>query len=150
MIEKFQWLFQNLLNLIGGLIIAAIAYLMEIKGTFHIMWIVMVIDLFIGILKSKIVTRQPFQMRKFLLWLLFVFISTAVVALVFATEKELGGVEPVSYKGFIILIVGFVISSILRNTEKLTNQYIFTVLLDFINKAVKKVTNVDLKKYEKD
>lgn len=153
MMDKFEWFFQNLfqgiLNFFGGLIIALIAYLMEIKGTFHLMWITMVIDLFLGIVKSRRVNNEKFKMSKFLLWLLFVLVSTAVVAIVYSTEKELGGMSPVSYKGFIVLIIGFVVSSIVRNAEKITKKYVFTILLDEISRIFKRITGVDLNKYEK-
>lgn len=148
--DKLSWVFENLLNFIGGCILALLAYLAEIKGSIHVMWIMMVFDLFIGLRKSYKIDESKFRMDKFRNWLSFVLLSTAVIGFVFAIEREMMGMEhPKVYNGFTILITGFVLSSIMRNAEAITKKYIFTALLDFINERVKKFTGIDLKQYEK-
>lgn len=150
MLERIEWFLQGALHVIGGLCISLIAYLAEIRGDFYLMWICMFFDLGFGLLKSKLVDKQPFKMAKFLLWLLFVLASTAVVGLVFAIERQHLGIEPIAYRGFALIITGFVLFSIVRNVEKMTKKYIFTIILDMLNSFFKRVTNVDLKKYEKE
>lgn len=148
--DKISWLLENALNLIGGCILAVLAYLAEIKGSIHVMWIMMVFDLFVGLRKSYKIDKAAFKMGKFRNWLSFVLLSTAVIGFVFAIEREMVGIEhPRVYNGFTILITGFVLSSIMRNAEAITKKYIFTALLDFINERVRKFTGIDLKQYEK-
>jgi magnesium-transporting ATPase (P-type) len=148
--DKLSWVFENLLNFIGGCILTLLAYLAEIKGSIHVMWIMMVFDLFIGLRKSYKIDKAAFKMEKFRNWLSFVLLSTAVIGFVFAIEREMVGMEhPRVYNGFTILITGFVLSSIMRNAEAITKKYIFTALLDFINERVRKFTGIDLKQYEK-
>lgn len=141
---------KQIANLIVGLVLSLLAYLIEIRGSVHLMWIAMIIDLFVGLLKSRYADKKTFEMIKFFQWLVFVFIATALISLVYAVELELIKVQsPSTYLYFTLIITGFVIVNIVRNGEKLTNKYIFTIILDELHKLLKKLSNIDFKKYEK-
>lgn len=144
-------LIKQFVNFVVGLIVSLLAYLIEIKGSVHLMWIAMIIDLFIGVLTAKYADKKPFDMFKFFLWVVFVFISTCLISLVYAVELELLKLQkPTAYQYFTLIITGFTIVNIIRNGERLTKKYIFTIILDELYKLFKKIINIDFKKYEND
>jgi len=150
---KFDWVYtvvNIIINFVWGIILAGVGFLADIRGSFHLMWIAMVIDLVVGLGKSKWVNKEPFIMNKFLLWLLFVFLATALISLVYATEIIIiKDTDPSVYNKFALVIICAVIVSIIRNGEKITGKKVFTSLLDVIAKTVKRITTIDIKKYDK-
>jgi FtsH-binding integral membrane protein len=147
-LDKLSWFFETTLNFVGALVFTGVAYLAEIKGSIHIMWLVMIADLFVGIWKSKRVNKERINLKKIKYWVEFVLINTMVVALTYGIEKEMIGVSPRYYNGFTILITGFTLTSILRNAELLTEKYIFTILIDLTNDKIKAWIGIDLRKYK--
>ncbi|NQU54062.1 MAG: hypothetical protein HQ522_16155 [Bacteroidetes bacterium] len=147
--DKLSWSLENMLNAIGAVILTLLAYLAEIKGSIHVMWALMFFDLMVGLKKSFSIDKKRFKMDKFKNWLVFVLLSTAVIAFVFAVEVEMIMGRAKVYNGFTLLISAFILTNIIRNAEILTGRFIFTVLLDFVNERIKKWAGVDLKSYEK-
>lgn len=150
---KFDWIYtvvNLIINFIWGIILAGVGFLADIRGSFHLMWITMLIDLLVGLAKSKWVNKEPFIMSKFLMWIAFVFLATALIALVYATEIQIiKDTSPSVYNKFALVIICAVIVSIIRNGEKITGKKVFTSLLDLIAKTVKRITSIDIKKYDK-
>ncbi len=149
--DTMNWLLKNALNIIGGTFIALVSYLAEIRYSIYVMWSAMFFDLIFGLFKSRLISKERFQMSRFREWMVFVIAATVLVVLVYSTEVEIVRSKYAldAYSWFMLIITGFVISSIIRNVERLTNKYVFTALLNFINDKIKMITGVNLSRYEK-
>lgn len=145
----YMFKIKNLLDTLGVVLVTLLTYFSEMKFSLHIMWVTMVFDLAVGLWKAKRVDKLRFSAKKFKYWLEYVAISTGVVLLIYATEHEMIWGDSGFYKGFMLLIIGFTLNSIIRNGESITGKFIFTALLDYVNSKVLILTGVDLKKYNK-
>lgn len=135
----------TVLDLLGCFIIGVLSYFAEIRFSIYIMWFALFVDLIVGLRKSRKIDNVKFSADKFKKWMGYVALATSLVLMVYATEEEMMFYQPNFYNGFIFIITIFTIYSIIKNGEALTGKYVFTILLDFINKQFKKLTGLNLK-----
>ncbi|WP_321321476.1 phage holin family protein [Labilibaculum sp.] len=139
-----NWFSTHIGNTIAGIALAVLAYLAEIKGAVHVMWIIIAFDLIAGIMASLIKRKEKFCMKK-----VFVAIGRAIgvtvfVALLYAMDKEMNQKTIASYNIAAWLISGFFLWSFAENMFDLTGGRIFEILKTYINKRVENTTGVDL------
>lgn len=124
---------------------AVLAYLAEIKGAVHVMWIIIAFDLLAGIAVSVWKRKEKFCMKKVFIAIGRTIGVTVFVALLYAMDKEMHQKTVASYNIAAWLVSGFFLWSFAENMHDLTGGRIFEILKSYINKRVENTTGVDLK-----
>ncbi len=139
-----NWLYNHIMNLLCGITVAMLAYLGEIKGAVHVMWIAILFDLIGGIMASLIVRRERFSMQKFIIAIVRAFAVTAFVGLLYAMDTEMHQDLAASYFIASWVISGFYAWSFLDNMDTLCGGRIFKILKGFLSRRMERTTGVDL------
>ena len=141
--------FSNIGKFLTGVIVAAFAYLAEIKGAIHVMWVVIAFDLLAGTAASLLKRKERLSMKKFTIALFRALGVTVFVALLFAMDKEMHQKVAASHNIAAWLISGYFLWSFAENMDTLTGDRIFGVLKAYLNKRVHNTTGVDLESAHK-
>lgn len=141
-----NWLINHILNFLSGIFFAVVGYFVEIKGAFHVMWLIILFDLITGILNSIIRKKERFSMSKFMIAIVRAMAVTVFVALLYGLDKEMHQTVASSYYIAAYLISGFILWSAADNMDELLGGGVFKLLKDYIVSKVKSSTGVDLKK----
>ena len=123
---------------------AVIGYFSEIQGAVHVMWAALALDLIAGILKSVWARREKFCMEKAFIAVGRAIGATALVALLYAMDREMHQSVAATYNIAAWLIAGFYAWSISESMDQLTGGRIFCLLKSFFAKRVQEQTGVDI------
>lgn len=140
-----NWFIHHIYNMLSGLFFAVIGYFAEINGAIHVMWVALALDLLSGILRSVIVRKQRFSMKRLFVAIGRAIAATVFIALLFAMDKEMNQSIAESYNIAAWIISGFYAWSISENMDELLGGKIFRVLKLFIEKRVENNTGINLK-----
>jgi hypothetical protein len=144
LITLINWSSDHYWNFVTGVFFAFISYFAEIKGAFHVMFVAFILDLILGILASKISRKEKFSMLKLFIAFERMFISYALVMLLFAMDKEMHQ-DTVNLANIASwLITGFLAYSAAENGYQLTGGKIFLSVKTLISKKVQENTGIEI------
>ncbi len=119
-LNSIAWIFDNIWNLIVGIIVYLIAYFAEVKGGVHIMFFAFIADFFLGIIKSRVMNKEKFKMNKAFIAFMRFLISIVIISLLFGMDTEMDQSTISMYKIFTYLVTGAWIVSFADNGYQLT------------------------------
>ncbi len=140
-----NWFMQHLLNVFFGLIIGIIGYFTGAKNAIYVMWAIIMFDLFSGLWASLKMGRgwQSIKMWRTIYKLFF---ATAIVAMLYAMDREMGVKFFQFYKAVAWLISGFEMWSILENISEIVDWRIIKILKKYMHDKIENETGVDFNK----
>ena len=138
-----NWITQHIWNFLFGIVLALVGYFLPIKNVVHVMSAAIMFDLFTGLWAARVKGRGWKSIK---LWrtIYKLFISTIIIMLLYAMDKEMGTPIVQMHKIAAWLITGFEIWSILENAAEISNLRIFIILKDFMHDKIEQQTGVDL------
>lgn len=139
-----DWTVDHFWNFFTGIFFAFFAYFSEMKGAFHVMFAAFVLDVLLGIWNSRKVAGERFSMTKLFIAFERMFISYALVMILYAMDKEMHQ-DTVSLANLSSwIITGFLAYSAAENGYEITGGKFFKSLATLIKNKVKDNTNIDL------
>lgn len=143
-IAALNWSVDHYWNIVTAIFFAVLSYFADIKGAFHVMFAAFTVDMVLGIMASKKIKNEKFSMTKFFLAIYRMMISTALVMLLFAMDKEMHQDTVSLANGVAWLISGFLAYSAAENGYQLTGVKLFLSIKKQIKKKVKDVTGFNI------
>lgn len=132
-------------NFIGGVLMALFGYLLPIRDLVHFITILFILDVIMGIWKSKKLYKAKFQPR--IIWKKTIprwLISVVIISLLFAWDKvhhqEL--INTYYIGGY--FLSGMVIVSIIENSILITDWKVLRHLRELIVDKIEKNTGLDI------
>jgi len=139
-----DWLYNHFQNTICAVFFAIVGYFTEIQGAVHVMWAALAFDLITGILASMVKRHEKFCMSKAFTAIGRAIGATALIALLYAMDKEMHQEVAATYNVAAWLICGFYAWSASENMDDLFGGKLFRILKDFFAKRVEDQTGIQL------
>lgn len=138
-----SWIVQHIWNFLFGIIIVLIGYFLPIKNVVHVMSAAIMFDLFTGLWAAR-VKGKGWKSIKMWRTIYKLFISTIIIMLLYAMDKEMGTPIIQMHKIAAWLITGFEIWSILENAAEISNLRIFIILRNFMQDKIEQQTGINI------
>ena len=143
-IDWLAWFYHHIQNLLCGVFFALVAYLAEIQGAVHVMWIALALDLITGIGASVWKRKEKFDMDKLFVAVGRAIGATVLVALLYAMDREMQQDIAASYNIAAWLICGFYAWSASENMDSMFGGRLFGLLKLFFERRVESASGIDI------
>lgn len=140
----------NYWQIVSAIVLATLTYFADLRDAFNMMFIVFIVDLFVGIRCSKVVYKIPFSMDNLFTAIKRMILTYALIMMLFTNDKILNQ-NTIDTAGIMSwLVTGFLIYSIAQNGYKMTGAIVFLGINKWIRKRVLDMSSVDIEKIIKE
>jgi len=134
---------------VSGVIATVLAYFVDTKSSFHVLWLAALLHVILGIVKSYKVKKEPFQIKKFAEAVIICMVFTSFLMLVYANDTANSQDYVLSFRIVSwITTSAYIWHSVLIASDIWDKSPLLKMIKNIYSKLINKRTGIDFEEYE--